>query len=55
MVQFLTIAIVETTLFVFGYELKSKKNALEILNVLFLTLVIKKTWIIIKFFGLISI
>jgi hypothetical protein len=31
----------ETTLFVFGYEVKSEKNVLEILNVLFLTLAIK--------------
>jgi hypothetical protein len=32
----------ETTLFVFSYEAKFEKNALEILNVLFMTLAIKK-------------
>jgi hypothetical protein len=37
----LTIAIMEMALCVFGYEVNSLKNALEILNVLFLTLVIK--------------
>jgi hypothetical protein len=37
----LTIAIMEMALSVFGYEVKSLKNALEILNVLFLTLAIK--------------
>jgi hypothetical protein len=39
--QFLTIAIVEMALCVFGYEVKFEKNALEILNVLFMTLAIK--------------
>ncbi len=41
--QFLTIAIVETTLFVFGYKVKSNKNELEILNVLFKNIGDKKT------------
>ncbi len=41
-VQFWTITIVETTLFVFSYEVKSEESTLEILNVLFLTLAIKK-------------
>jgi len=40
--QFLTIIIMETTLFVFSYEAKFEKNALEILNVLFMTLATKK-------------
>jgi hypothetical protein len=42
-VQILTIVIVGMPLFVFDYKVKSEKNELENLNVLFLTLVNKKT------------